>query len=379
MIILYNILALIIYILLIPILLLKSKEKKYSNSIPARFFLKNNPPFNSSSVWFHAASFGEVRAIKTILDNLDEYNVSVITNTGFTEAKKYTKNVRFLPYEIFLHFWIKKQKALVVVEAELWLNLFYFAKKRDIKTILINARISDKSYKNYLRFKFLYKKIFENIDIVFAQSEIDKDRLSSLGAKNIIVNGNIKLTNLPKVTKNYQKPSDLIITAASTHESEEELILNAWNKKGKLIITPRHPERFDKVYELIKNYANKNNLSFHRFSQEQHFNSDIILIDLMGELINIYAISDVVILGGSFIKSAGGHNPIEPAFFNVKLISGKTIFNQKSLFDAINDYYLINSDKLSDYFKNINNLKNSSIKKAGDIKAILKEIDGKSI
>jgi 3-deoxy-D-manno-octulosonic-acid transferase len=222
-------------------------------------------------------------------------------------------------------------------------------------------------------------ELLNNIDIVFAQSELDKDRLSSLGAKNIIVNGNIKLTNLPKVTKNYQKPNSLIITAASTHESEEELILNAWNKKGKLIITPRHPERFDKVYELIKNYANKNNLSFHRFSQEQHFNSDIILIDLMGELINIYAISDIVILGGSFIKSAGGHNPIEPAFFNVKLISGKTIFNQKSLFDAINDYYLIKSDELSNYFNNINNLKNSSIKKIGDIKAILKEINGKSI
>ena len=375
MIIFYNIFALLIYLLAIPLLLFKVRDKKYKDSIPSRFFLKKNPKFKKNLVWFHCCSFGEVRAIKPILEQLKEkINLTVITNTGFDEGQKLTDNIRYLPFEIFLPFWITKQKVLVVVEAELWLNLFYFAKKKGIKTILINARISDKSYKNYKKFSFFYKKIFENIDIVFAQSEVDKDRLIELGAKKVIVNGNIKLVNLPKVTKKYTKPNGLIITAASTHENEEGLILNSWNKIGKLIIVPRHPERFDEVFDLIRKYAKKNNLTFHRFSQKNDFNSDIVLIDLMGELINIYAISDVVILGGSFIDSAGGHNPIEPAYFNVVLISGKTIFNQKSLFSAIKNYYLIEKDELKDYLNNINNLKKSMIGEKGEIESILNEL-----
>jgi len=375
MIIFYNILAFLIYLLAMPLLLFKVQDKKYKNSIPSRFFLKKNPKFKKNSIWFHCCSFGEVRAIKSIVEKLDEINLSVITNTGFEEGRQLTNNIRYLPYEIFLPFWITKQKVLVVVEAELWLNLFYFAKKKGIKTILINARISDKSYKNYKKFSFFYKKIFENIDLVFAQSNIDKDRLIELGAKKVIVNGNIKLENLPKVTEKYTKPNSLVITAASTHKSEEELVLNSWNKIGKLIIVPRHPERFNEVFDLIKEYANKNNLTYHRFSQKNDFNSDIVLIDLMGKLINIYAISDVVILGGSFIDSAGGHNPIEPAYFGVKLISGKTIFNQKSLFEAIKNYYLVESDELGEYFKNIDKLEKSEIGKVGNIKKIIEELD----
>jgi 3-deoxy-D-manno-octulosonic-acid transferase len=94
----------------------------------------------------------------------------------------------------------------------------------------------------------------------------------------------------------------------------------------------------------------------------------------MGQLNNIYAISDVVILGGGFIKSAGGHNPIEPAYFGCALISGKTIFNQKSLFKCVNDYYLIEEDELQNYLINLKNLKKSSLQKIGSIEPIIQEI-----
>ncbi len=94
----------------------------------------------------------------------------------------------------------------------------------------------------------------------------------------------------------------------------------------------------------------------------------------MGELNNIYAISDCVILGGSFIETAGGHNPIEPAFFGCKLISGKVIFNQKSLFEAINDYYLIDRGSLAEYLHAIDTLKNASIKEKGTIEPIIDEL-----
>ena len=365
-----------IYILAIPYLIFKSRNSKYRQAIPAKFFLKDNVPFKENGIWFHSCSMGETKAIKPLIDNyLENANISVITNTGFEEAKKISSNIRYLPFEIFLPFWVNKQKVLVVMEAELWYLLFLFAKKKGAKTLLINARISDKSYKSYKRFSFFYKRIFQNIDKVFAQSKVDKSRLEELGATNIEVIGNIKLAQLPKVNVNLEKPKQVIITAASSHENEEKLILDAFKKEqGKLIIVPRHPERFEKVDFLIREFIKEKNISYQRYSIKDDFDSDIILVDKMGILNDIYAISDVVILGGAFEK-IGGHNPIEPAFFNCKIISGKNIFNQKSLFDCIKNYYLIENDELGEYLNNIKNLEKPILTKAGSIEPIIKEIN----
>jgi 3-deoxy-D-manno-octulosonic-acid transferase len=372
----YYLLLSLIYILAIPYLVLKSRNTKYKEAIPAKFFLKDNKRFKENGIWFHSCSMGEARAIKPLIENYKEVsNISVITNTGFDEAKTISSNVRYLPFEIFLPFWINKQKVLVVMEAELWYMLFLFAKKKGAKTFLINARISDKSYKSYKRFSFFYKKIFKNIDKVFAQSEVDKKRLEELGALNVEVIGNIKLAQLPSKKLNLVKPEVCIMTAASTHENEEALILNAYEKKqGKLIIVPRHPERFEKVNILICDYIKNKDITYHRYSLKENFDSDIILVDKMGMLNDIYAISDVVVLGGAFEK-IGGHNPVEPAFFSCKIISGKNIFNQKSLFDCIKNYYLIDNDELRNYLNNIKNLDKAVLTKAGSIEPIIKEIN----
>ncbi|WP_258238793.1 lipid IV(A) 3-deoxy-D-manno-octulosonic acid transferase [Arcobacter sp. CECT 8985] len=358
-----------------PLLLIKLKNKKYQVAIPSKFFLKNNPKFdNEDKIWFHSCSMGETIAIKPLIKEFSDCNISVITNTGYEEACKHSKNVRYLPYELFLPFWINKQKALVVMEAELWFMLFYIVKRKGGKTFLINARISDKSYNSYRKMRWFYKYIFKNIDKVFAQSETDKQRLEYLGAKNIDVIGNIKLAQLPKITKKFEKTKQTLITAGSTHEKEEELILNSYDRKfGKLVIVPRHPERFEKVNNLIKNYCKEKNLKYHRFSQNESFDSDIILVDKMGELNNIYAISDVVILGGGFEK-IGGHNPVEPAFFGCKIISGKEIFNQKSLFECIDNYYLVQNDELRNYLEKIDELKIPKLAKAGSVEPIIKEL-----
>lgn len=372
----YYLLLSIIYILVIPYLIFKSRNTKYKKAIPAKFFLIENSRFKENGIWFHSCSMGETKAIKPLIENYKENaNISVITNTGYAEAKTITSNVRYLPFEIFLPFWINKQKVLVVMEAELWYMLFLFAKKRGAKTFLINARISDKSYKSYKRFSFFYKKIFDNIDKVFAQSVEDKKRLEELGAKNIEVIGNIKLAQLPQKRFNFEKPKSIVITAASTHENEEKLILDSYDKKfGKLLIVPRHPERFEKVNLLIEEFRKNKNLSYHRYSKKENFDSDIILVDKMGILNDIYAISDVVILGGAFEK-IGGHNPIEPAYFNCKLISGKNIFNQKSLFECIKNYYLIEKNEISDYLEKIDVLEKPILTKAGSIEPIIKEIN----
>lgn len=365
-----------IYILATPYLIFKSRNSKYRQAIPAKFFLKDNSSFKENGIWFHSCSMGETKAIKPLIENyLKDANISVITNTGFEEAKNISSNVRYLPFEIFLPFWINKQKVLVVMEAELWYFLFLFAKKKGAKTLLINARISDKSYKSYKRFSFFYKKIFKNIDKVFAQSQLDKHRLEELGASNVEVIGNIKLAQLPKVNVRFEKPNGILITAASTHENEEKLILEAYKKEqGKLVIVPRHPERFDKVDSLILEFIKDKDISYQRYSLKEDFKSDIILVDKMGILNDIYAISDVVILGGAFEK-IGGHNPVEPAFFNCKIISGKNIFNQKSLFDCIKNYYLIENDELGDYLNNVENLEKPILTKAGSMEPIIKEIN----
>ena len=155
MIIIYYFLASILYFFGAIFLFFLSFKKKYHRSIPARFFLFNNPKFKDVDVHFHACSFGEVQALKPLMQKFDSKAISVVTNTGFEAASKICSNTRFLPFEIFLPFWLKKSKILVIFEAELWLMLVFMAKLKGGRVILINARISDRSYKSYLKSSLL--------------------------------------------------------------------------------------------------------------------------------------------------------------------------------------------------------------------------------
>jgi 3-deoxy-D-manno-octulosonic-acid transferase len=371
--IIYYIFALILYLIALPILVILLFKKKYKNSIPARFFLFHNPTFKNKTLYFHSCSLGETKALKPLIEKFDKVNISVITETGFKEAKKYkNSDVRYLPFEIFIPFWLKNCSTLIVMEAELWLILFLIAKKRCGKTILINARISDKSYPKYLKFKLFYKYLFQYVDIIFAQTEVDKNRLYKLGAKNVIVGGNIKSAVEYKITHHYKKPKEKLIVAGSTHKGEEELILEAFQdlKNCKIVIAPRHPERFDEVYNIIKKFALKNHFSYGKI--DNSLKNDIILVNKMGELLNLYSIADVVILGGSFVDNVGGHNPLEVAYFQKPLISGKYIFNQKALFEMVENSLIIENYELKGYLKK--QLPNSKIKNKGDIQQILDEI-----
>ncbi|MCR4941254.1 MAG: lipid IV(A) 3-deoxy-D-manno-octulosonic acid transferase [Campylobacter sp.] len=370
----YYILALIAWTFGAIFLLILAFKQKYRFSIPARFFLYKNLSYKQAKVHFHACSFGEIRAIKPILTEFDSKFISVITKTGFDEAKKICQNVAFLPFEIFLPFWLKSSKVLVIFEAELWLMLVFIAKLKGSRILLINARISDRSYKRYLKFAFFYKKIFSYINAVYAQSEQDKLRLEKLGAKNIQICGNIKSAFLPKTTKNYQKPSQKVIVLASTHSGEEKILLDEIKLRDdeKLIIAPRHPERFGEVELLAKEYAKKFSLSFSKFSVSKNFDSQICLIDCLGELVNIYAISDIVVLGGSFVPNVGGHNPIEAAQFKNAIISGEDIFNQKSLFSAVDNIKFAKANEIDALIHS--DLKISKIAQIGDASMILQDI-----
>ncbi len=371
--IIYILLLGLVWVLAIPFLLYFTCKKKYTFSIPARFFLKNNPPFEKDNIWFHGCSLGEIKSFKPLIEQLGlNVDLTTTTQTGFDEAKKLSKNVRFLPFEIFLPFWIKQPKILVVTEAELWYMLFFIAKKRGSHNILINARISDKSYKSYKRFSWFYKKIFALVDTVYAQSEIDTNRLKEFGAKNVHVNGNIKSASIPKLTCKYIKPNKRVITLASTHEGEEEAILDSLKieKDDMLIIAPRHPERFKSVQKICEKYAK--NMNFKKFSKDGFCECDVLLCDTLGELINIYAITDITILGGSFLEKLGGHNPLECAYFNNIIISGHNIHNQKTLYPLVENIYMCEASEINELLKQ--NLKQTYMKNKNPLKPIIQEI-----
>ena len=377
----YSLFSFFIYLLALPFLVIFSFKRKYKESIPARFFLWKNGPLKANGIWFHSCSFGEAKAIKPLVDALPSelLRMSSTTNTGFQAINEYTEQSKYLPFESLLFFWTKPQKALVVMEAEFWYLLFALAQKRGAKTLLINARMSDRSYPKYLKMAWLYRQIFKHIDEVYAQTELDKERLLSLGAKNVQVTGNIKLSELPKPTKTLKKPEVLTLCAASTHEGEEKLILDAFvnfkkeNKEAKLIVVPRHPERFDKVADMISLVAKKEAFSWQRYSQKEDFDSDIILVDALGELVNIYGICDLVILGGAF-EPIGGHNAAEAAQFGCKIISGKHYFNQKDIFEAVEGIVIVDASNLSRRLLQHGLLKPTKIKYKTDISPIVESI-----
>jgi len=381
--ILYSVIISLIYTIALPFLFYFSKKRvKYKDSIPARFFLKDNPPFEPNGIWFHSCSFGEARAIYPLLDELPNelLRLTTTTQTGYEAIfKKQPKQSRYLPFEPLLFSWLTPQKVLVVMEAEFWYLLFSLAKKRGAKTMLINARMSDRSFHKYQRISWLYKMIFAYIDEVYAQSEIDRDRLELLGAKNIQVIGNIKLAYIPKATKQLSKPKALLVCGASTHEGEEELILNAFIKlkesepSSRLVIVPRHPERFEKVSSMVAKFASTNHYSWHNYSDNEAFNSDIVVANVLGELVNIYAISDIVILGGAF-EPVGGHNASEVAQFGCKIISGEHYFNQRDIFSMIEGIAIVTKENLAKRLQQHALLKPSKIIHRTNIKPILESI-----
>lgn len=369
----YFFLCLLLYLLCLPILFLLSLKQKYRHSIPARFFLKNFKLQTSPQYWFHACSLGECKSYEPLLLALlkQEQSAQILltctTTTGFEALQKISKHspqnfeIHYLPFEIFLPLWhFKRLKTLVVTEAELWKMLFFAGKKAQAQTILLNARISDRSLKSYQKLAWFYRSVFALIDWVLPQSLQDERRLQALGAKQTLIFPNLKVFSTPKTSHSYTKSSSMIV-AASTHQGEEELILQAYldsNSQSKLLVVPRHPERFAEVKKLLQSFCQNHNKKFSTFTQEW---GEVVLVDKMGELNNLFAIADCVILGGSFVP-VGGHNPLEPAFFHAPILTGEHIFNQRALFALVEGYQITTPTNLKSYLCNLDTLPQTQIK-----------------
>lgn len=388
------------YCLAIPFLCFLSFKQKYKDAIKRRFFIPTSFDTSFSYHWFHACSFGEVQSLSPIIHPLEkslDTNAKILlttaTKTGYNCAKTLFPNctIHYMPFEIFIPFWLHKKRilTLTILEAEFWLMPLFCAKKNGARTFGLNTRISSHSFHRYLKFKFFYVKLFSQFSMIFAQSKEDKKRLLQLGAKNIQIFGNLKLAQTPNITAHYSTKKPLWIIA-STHckkgISEESLILeeilkaldhkDSTLKDTHFLFAPRHPERFLEVENILNTTLIKHNLpKIVKTSEngiQNALQSPFILLDSIGALNNLYAIAKGVILGGSFLENIGGHNPIEPAFFNTHLISGVHIFNQKALFSTISDYYLCEISAL--HILLTQNLKCAKITQSLDITHFLKQI-----
>lgn len=373
----YTFLATTLLVVAFPALLLLSFKKKYRDAIPSRFFLWNNPRFEPCDIWFHVCSLGEAKAIAPIVERLRgmRIGISVTTHTGFTTASTYQAQVRYLPYEPWLWLWMRRVNTVVILEAEFWYLLFRIAHARGSRVIALNARISDRSFPKYYKMRWFYQKLFEHCDLIVCQSSEDMARFIALGARNVEVVGNIKLAQKIETTSSYPKMQGLTIVAGSTHEGEEEGIIRGFityrerNPQARLVIVPRHPERFAKVAALITHIAPQ--MSFARWSENQTIDNDeITLVDAMGELNNFYAISDVAILGGAFTP-IGGHNPLEPAYFGCKIISGKNIFLQRELFKYVSHVQFVELDEIAEALQIAETLPPSEVNATIDLERVM--------
>lgn len=335
-------------------------NKSYLDRLTQRFGF-GYPELNSGSIWIHAVSVGEVQASIPLVNELKQHYpykeiiITTVTPTGSKQVKNIFKNAvetSYIPFET--NFAIKnffnsiKPSVALIMETEIWPNLYKECGSRGIPLILVSARISEKSLINYKRFLPLFRDTLSHGILIAAQSQIDADRFLALGASKdrTWIMGNIKFDfELPeeiltkaKIYRSKIFPRRHIWIAASTHEHEEEIILEAHKNISKkienllLILVPRHPERFAKITQILK----EKNWIYSKKSDDQDIpeSCQVLLIDTIGELLFFYACSDVAFVGGSLLP-VGGHNLLEPAAIGLPIISGAHTFNQKEMTDRL--------------------------------------------
>ena len=313
-------------------------------------------PGDKPVIWVHSVSVGETIAssplVKLLMKKYPGYRyfITTMTPTGSDRVKAiYGDTVEhlYVPYDLpgaqsrFLN--RVRPKLAIIIETELWPNTIAACKNRGIPVIIANARLSERSAKGYQKLGHLTHNLLNQISVIACQNKEDGKRFTELGLprENLQVIGSVKfdIEASPKILSSastlrttweagFGRKAQILI-AASTHEGEEQPIIDAFLQLKKehhdllLILVPRHPERFDTVYEL----ACRNGLQTKRHSQNSAVSSEtqVILGDTMGEMLKLYAASDIAFVGGSLIER-GGHNVLEPAVLGMPVLSGPHVF-----------------------------------------------------
>jgi len=339
--------------LLLPYIFLRlawraRKQPEYLHHICERFgFYPQH--INQPVIWLHAVSVGETRATHSLVSRLQESYpqhrilLTHTTPTGRSTSKQlFGESVMrvYLPYDYpfavkrFLHHFHPQLGMLM--ETEIWVNLIHCCHKNKIPLLLLNARMSEKSAKGYAKFPNLISNALGELSGVAAQTADDAARLTTLGAKDVSVLGNLKfdiepppvMLQLGKQLREKFGAQRKVLLAASTRDGEEILLLSAWEQMNDhellLVIVPRHPQRFDEVAQLIE----QRGINFQRRSSDQPVSAQtsIVLGDSMGEMFAYYAAADIAFIGGSLLPF-GGQNLIESCAVGTPVLIGPHTFN----------------------------------------------------
>ena len=301
-------------------------------------------------IWVHAVSVGEVLAVKDFVEKLHtkfperKIVLSTTTKTGADLARRVlNENILKFYFPLDFSFVVRRvanfinPSLMVVMETEIWPNLILELSRRKIPIVLINGRISDRSFKGYKKIKFFFKDILKRVSLFLMRSEKDARYIKTLGApgENVRVTGNMKfdietdpdLVGLGTQTYEVRKRSDLgigeseeLLIAGSTHGGEEEIVLDVYSHLAKefqnlrLLIAPRHIDRAKTIKKMVERMGLKN----------------ILVLDTFGELSRIYGLATIVFMGGSLVKR-GGHNIVEPAVFGKPIVFGPYMFNFRDM------------------------------------------------
>lgn len=352
--ILYDLFFLIFSLLYIPTLVFKGKAHK---DLAERFgFLPEGISKLSKPVWIHGVSVGETGVAVRIASEIKKHFpgvqvvISTTTKTGNDLAKKSGSGIAdgifYFPLDMtaVVSRVVRKvcPRLFITVETELWPNLLEELRSRKVPVAVVNGRISDKSFSRYMLIKLLMKRILACVDVFCMQTASDADRIKKLGALESRVNitGNMKFDDKPlagtasKLDKAYFgfTESCEILVAGSTHFSEENTIIDVYTRllprrPGlKLVIAPRHVERT----EAIEAYVGKAGLRFAKFSElsagKRAEGVDVVIVDTIGHLKDVYSVATLVFIGGSIVKK-GGQNPIEAASWGKAVVFGPNMFN----------------------------------------------------
>lgn len=326
-------------------------QREYFQRWSERFAMYRLPA-KAPCIWLHAVSVGEVNAITPLMQRLRERYpdtpllITTTTPTGSARVKSlFSDQVQhvYLPYDTpgavnyFLNYF--EPKIAIIMETEIWPNLFAEIGKRHIPLLIVNARLSERSMRGYRIIASLMHIAMRAVTQIAAQSRTDLQRYQKLGIKpdQGQVTGNLKFdvqlpTQLSEQAKHWRAAwgARPVWIAASTHPEEEAMVIAAHRRireqhpNALLLWAPRHPERFESVMELV---SAEQWLVANRIKHQQpNADSDVFIINTLGELLAFYACADVAFVGGSF-QAIGGHNLLEPASLGVPSVVGPHTFN----------------------------------------------------
>jgi 3-deoxy-D-manno-octulosonic-acid transferase len=324
---------------------------------PAR--IRNTKP----AIWVHAVSVGEVLAVSGLVRQLatefpgHRIVISTTTDTGqqLAAARFGRENTFYFPFDfkfcVRRYFEALRPGLIVLAETEFWPNLLCMARAKGTRVAVVNARISDRSFPGYRRWRKFFSRILSGIDLFLTQTPTDAERLREIGApaERVFVSGNLKFdvsppAQLPIVNELraalQRSGAGPVLACGSTVEGEERSLLEAFaavlrrHPDATMLLAPRHPERFDAVADLLRNSPVK----FLRRSKwtSDALNGSVLLIDSIGELAGLYALADVAFVGGSLVPR-GGHSILEPAQYGVAILVGPHTENFRDIVALFRD------------------------------------------